>query len=247
MTIRLVRPNARYAGLDLSPPPPTGYLHLAAAVEPTMGPTPLPRQSARKRKLIHDLKAMAERLTHHDAVTKATVYTAALIPPPGRGAPPADSPRPRYDIACLIETTAVTALEGVQSGPAYQQLYQTLTVADPNTLAMAACCVRVIADVDKSRQGLFLFNYFTASDKEVALELWEHLAAWYATETGMNNSTLLDPLTDTGYVFVNHARWDRHLASFMAAQFAKPSFRNYVIENLRANHVASTPILFHLA
>lgn len=33
----------------------------------------------------------------------------------------------------------------------------------------------------------------------------------------------------------------------MTAQFTKPSFRNYVLANLQVNHVASTPILFHLA
>ena len=102
-----------------------------------------------------------------------------------------------------------------------------------------------LAEVDLDRLELQRVQF--ESDYETALALWEHLAAWYAAKTGMNNSTLLDPLNDTGYVFVNHARWDRHLASFMAAQLAKPSFRNYVIANLRANHVASTPILFHLA
>lgn len=35
-------------------------------------------------------------------------------------------------------------------------------------------------------------------------------------------------------MFVNHARWDRSLASFAAAQFTKPSFRSYLLANLRA-------------
>ncbi|TKA01939.1 hypothetical protein [Actinacidiphila oryziradicis] len=73
---------------------------------------------------------------------------------------------------------------------------------------MTARCARSIGDVDKSRPGLFLFNYFVAEDPEVALERWEHLAGWYAPETGLDNSTVLQPTGEADYAFVNHARWE---------------------------------------
>jgi len=32
---------------------------------------------------------------------------------------------------------------------------------------------------DKTRDGLFLFNYLVADDANVALELWDYLAGWF--------------------------------------------------------------------
>jgi hypothetical protein len=231
----IVNPSPRY-DLEMHEPLPTGYLHLAAAVEPTRGRTPLPRRTPRKTRLLADLKALAASLTKLQSVTRATVYQARLIPPPGR-----------YDVTVLIETPSVDDLDEVQATPEYQQLLATLRSAAQDVLVMPARCIRLVADVDKTRPGLFLFNYFTADDREVALDVWEHLAGWYAAHTGMDNSTLLGPLTDDGYVFVNHVRWDRTLAGFTLAQFSTPSFRSYVIANLRANHTTSMPILFSLA
>lgn len=112
---------------------------------------------------------------------------------------------------------------------------------------MRARCLRRVGDVDKTRQGLFLFNYFAASDPGVALDLWDHLAGWYAAETGLDNSTLLRPLDTADYVFINHARWDLSLPAFAARVFGKRTFRSYVLANLHANDTASMPILYHLA
>jgi len=49
-------------------------------------------------------------------------------------------------------------------------------------------------DVEKTRDDLFLFNYFVADDANVTLGLWDYLAGRYETETGLDNSTLLVPL-----------------------------------------------------
>ena len=247
MTLEIVNPEERYASLQLQEPPRTGYVHLAGAVEPTLARTPFPRRTRRKGKLLADLKALAVGLAEEDFVTKATVYEAALIPPLGRATAESEKRRASYDVAILVEATDVEALDRVLADSDYRELQSTLGGAASETLVMPARCIRLIADVDKSRDGLFLFNYFTAADADIALELWEHLAAWYVAETAMDNSTLLAPLTDAPYVFVNHARWDRRLVGFMATQFTAPTFRSYVVANLRTNHTSSAPILFHLA
>ena len=80
-----------------------------------------------------------------------------------------------------------------------------------------------------------------------ALALACVFAAWYAVETGLDNSTLLGPTGPGDYVFVNHARWDLSLPGFAARQFGKRSFYSYVLANLHANGTASMPILYHLA
>jgi hypothetical protein len=76
-----------------------------------------------------------------------------------------------------------------------------------------------------------------------------YLAGQYQAETGLDNSTLLKPLEGeySDYVLINHARWDGNLASFMARQLPKKSFRSYVLVNLKANRMAAMPVLCRLA
>jgi hypothetical protein len=229
-------------------PSPTGYLHLAARIAGTIGRTPLPRRSAHTRRLITRLKTLADDLTLRSEVTKATVYRAVLLPPPASAARRLAPVRADYDVAVLIETADDDASAAIQKSSGYETLRTTLEGSSRGSvLEMRARCVRLIADVDKDRPGLFLFNYFVAHNPGVALAVWEHTAAWYAAKTGLDNSTLLQPVGDSPYVFVNHARWDRSLVSFAAAQFAKPSFRTEILRRLHTNQMAAMPILYQLA
>ena len=212
MDLKLVNPQAKYAKVTLIDPPPLGYIHLAAAVDPPSGPTAIPGKSPRKAALLIRLRSLARQLETLTTVERATIYRAILIAPPA-GFTKAGTHVARYDVVALIETTS----------PA------------------------VLGEVDKTRQGLFLFNYFVADDAAVALQLWEHLAGWYAVETGLDNSTLLEPLGDADYVFVNHARWDDSLPRFLFRQLTKPSFRTYLLANLQANRTRAMPILYRLA
>ena len=247
MELTIVNPHPKYPRVGLTEPPPTGYVLLAAVVEPTVGRTPFPRSSSRKADLLAELKALAAGLEQLETVTKATVYRAALIPPPGSDARRMAARPARYDVVTLIETTTVEAAGDLAASPEYQKLHDAVAAAAREEYLMTARCLRRVGDVDKSRPGLFLFNYFVAEDPTIALDLWEHLAAWYAVETGMDNSTLLGPVGPSGYVFVNHARWDMSLPRFAASQFGKRTFYSYVLANLHANGTASMPILYRLA
>jgi hypothetical protein len=246
MELTIVNPHPKYR-VELTDPPPTGYLLLAAVVEPTVGRTPFPRGGPRKTALLAELKSLAARLEGLEAVTKATIYRAILIPPPGRDARRMGARPARYDVAALVETTTVDVLGDVEGSPEYRKLHDALTAAAREAYQLPARCLRRVGEVDKTRPGLFLFNYFVAEDPAVALEVWEHLAAWYAVETGLDNSTLLGPAGPSDYVFVNHARWDMSLPRFAARQFGKRTFYSYVLANLRANATAAMPILYHLA
>jgi hypothetical protein len=247
MELTLVNPDPKYQRVGLMEPAPAGYLHLAAVIEPTIGRTPFPRGGPRKTALLAELKALAVGLERHEAVTKATVYRAVLIPPTGSDAQRMATRPARYDVAVLVETTTVDAAAEVEATPEYRKLRDAVTAEARDSHVMAARCLRRVGDVDKTRQGLFLFNYFVAENPAVALDLWDHLAAWYAAETGMDNSTLLGPVGEAGYTFVNHARWDMSVPRFAAEQFGKPSFYRFVIANLHANAVAAMPILYRLA
>ena len=240
MELRIVNPRPEYAPPPFFEPPATGYLHLAAAVEPTFGRTPFPRGGTRKTALLGRLKLLAVELERRGEVHKVTVFRAALLPPvPAAAAHPA-----LFDVVVLVEADSPEVLDEVRSSEPYQRMLAEITEAARSVHEMPARCLRFLGDVDKSRQGLFLFNYFAAENTEVATRVWEQLAGWYVTETGLDNSTLLAPLGACDYVFVNHARWDMSLLGFAVKQFSKSSFRSYVLANLRANATTAMPILY---
>lgn len=243
MGLNIVNSQPKYALPRFVDPPPRGYIHVAAAVEPPSGRAPFPGRSAAKSALLERSKSLARQLQDLEDVQKATVYRATVIPPPGGAG--VVSPA-RYDVVVLIETATPEVIEQVQSAEPYRLLIETVTRGSKGLHVMAARCVTCVGDVDKSRQGMFLFNYFTGADPQVTLQLWGYLAGWYAVETGMDNSTLLQPVGESDYTIVNHARWNS-LPVFMIRQLAKKSFRTYVIANLRANQTVSMPILYRLA
>jgi hypothetical protein len=246
MDLQLVNPQAKYSKVPLIQPPPLGYIHVAATVGPPPGRTPFPGRSPKKAALLTRLESLARQLEHLAMVERATVYCAILFAPPAGAA--SQAPRlARHDVVVLIETTSPQVLGAVQATEPYKLLAAAVTEAASDVHIMTAHCRKHVGDVDKTRQGLFLFNYFVADDAAVALQLWEHLAGWYAAETGLDNSTLLEPLGQADYAFVNHARWDSGLSRLMLRQLTKPTFRTYVLANLRANRTIAMPILYQLA
>lgn len=237
-----MNPKSEYEPPVFPTPPSSGYLYVAAVVAPP-GRAPFVRANIRRTTLLTRLKALATDIEQLPDVIRVTVYRAVLIPPTGP-----DVPHPaRFDVAALIETNSPAALDTVRAAEPYERMLSGIRSVAGDVHTMAARCLRYVGAVDRDRPGLFLFNHFLADDAKVATELWEHLAGWYVTETGLDNSTLLEPIDDDDYVFVNHARWDKSLPRLAAEQFAKKSFRSYVLANLRANHVVAMPGLYRLA
>jgi hypothetical protein len=251
MALELVNPQPRYGKVHLIEPAPLGYLHLAADVQAAHRPGPVLRRSRDKHQLLGVLKWQARQLAQLDTVERATVYDALAFTPPGGYVKdrPAPLPPAWFDVAVLVETATPEAASEVRAASAYQALVAALTGQARRMHQVAARNVRRVGDVDKSRPGLFLFNYFVGDDPGLAVELWDYLAGWYEAETGLDNSTLLAPLEGekSDYVLVNHARWDRSLPLFVARQLPKKTFRSYMLANLTAHHVAAMPVLYRLA
>jgi hypothetical protein len=78
---------------------------------------------------------------------------------------------------------------------------------------------------------------------ERALEAWEGLTGWYTTKTGVDNSTLLQPIGEAPYAFVNYVRLPRGPVRFMLDQLIRPSFYTFVRAKLRANGMVALPLL----
>jgi hypothetical protein len=149
----MLNPSPAYAPPTLAAPPTGGYLHIAAAVAPPVGP-PFVRRNSSRTALLRRLKQLTGELERLDAVQRVTVYRAVLIPPlGGQTAHPA-----RYDVAVLIETRSPQTLDDVGSAAAYEQLLAAITAAARDVHVMAAGCARSLGEVEQSRGGLFLFN-----------------------------------------------------------------------------------------
>ena len=250
MSVKLVNKDPRYDRARLLEPAPLGYLHLAADVEAPHRPGPVLRRSREKQQLFGALKWQARQLAQMEAVESVTVYDALAFIPPGGNAAARSALRPAwFDVVILVETVSPSAAGEVRAAPDYQDLVSTLTAGASRVHQVTARNVRRIGDVDKSRPGLFVFNYLGGDDPGLAVELWEYLSGWYEAETGLNSATLLAPLEgeQSDYVLINHARWDGSPAAFAARQLPKKTFRTYMLANLKANHVAAMPVLYRLA
>lgn len=207
----------------------------------------------RKAELIEQLKELANQLDHCENVETATVFEAVGIPPMSRFPyirERADSLHlAHFDIAVLIETSSPAVISDVQETPAYQRLIHLIEAEASDIYVMAARNEKRVGDVDKTRDDLFIFNHFVAEDVNVFLELMEYTAGWYVAETGLENSTLLVPLDeeDADYVGINNSSVNSGVLRFLWQQFSKKSFRDYLLANLKANHVGSMPVLYRRA
>jgi hypothetical protein len=217
----LKHPRAKFAEVL-----PYGYIYAGMTVDPP-GRAPFVRGSAKRDEALEKLKSVAGQLEALDEVVRATVYRAVLIPPIA-GAP-------RFDVTVLLETTSPEEIDGVRSSEAFERLGADFVMAARNT--------RRIGATEQNLSGTFLFNHFTAEDPERALEAWESLTGWYTTKTGVDNSTLLQPIGEAPYAFVNYVRLPRGPVRFMLDQLTRPSFHTFVRTKLRANGMVALPLL----
>jgi hypothetical protein len=220
------KPGPEYPKAAFAEPLPYGYLYAGLEIDPP-GRSPFVRRSARREEALRECKAVAGRLEALGEVVRATVYRAVLIPPVG-GAP-------RFDVVVLVETTSPETVAGVRSSEAFGRLGADFVVAARNA--------RRIGDTQKSLSGTFLFNHFAAEDPEGAVGAWENLTGWYTAKTGVDNSTLLRPVGEAPYAFVNYVRLPHGPVRFMLDQLLRPSFHTFVRASLRANGMVAMPLL----
>jgi hypothetical protein len=219
-------PDLKHPRAKFAEPLPYGYIYAGMTVDPP-GRAPFVRGSAKRDEALEKLKSVAGQLEALDEVVRATVYRAVLIPPIA-GAP-------RFDVTVLLETTSPEEIDGVRSSEAFERLGADFVMAARNT--------RRIGATEQNLSGTFLFNHFTAEDPERALEAWESLTGWYTTKTGVDNSTLLRPIGEAPYAFVNYVRLPRRPVRFMLDQLTRPSFYTFVRPKLRANNMVAFPLL----
>ena len=242
MGLRLLNDKPKFRPAALQEPPPHGYILLSAEVEPPTGRRPMPSTSPAKAALLNRIGRLSFALERHNAVRRATVFQALLAPPPSGYATTVARPA-RFDVTALVETVTKDVIGEVEATEPFKNLVEELEATSTRVNFMRARAAKHIGDVDPAQPGVFLFNYFVGADIDVAFELWDHLAGWYMTETGLDNSTVLEPTTGSDFLFVNHARWNKSLTRLTLEQLVKPSFFTFVRANLNANQTGAMPIL----
>ncbi len=246
-TLHKLHVDDRFEHVTLIPPNTHGYLHVAAEVD--RRPSWMPSSRA-KSNLLARLKELCARLEGREDVCRALVFDA-IFTPPGRGAILTDHPDvhvARFDVVVLIEARAFDDLDAISRDPALGEVMELLEAQSTHTHTVRARNTRRIGPVDHDDQGVYLFNYFWATDLERNLAIWEYTAGWFERETRLDNSTLLQPAdpSESAYTLINHCRWSS-LRDVLPSLIFKPSFRTFVLGNFEANQTAAMPILYTLA
>ena len=249
--MKIVNEQIQFPEIEYETPNTTGYIHLAAEIEHTL---PVKPNSKLKKQLIARSKDLCSRLSGLDEVVSAHVLDAFVIPPgnkPGRMILEKNNPDvhiPAYDLVVQIETTSVETAKALQENSLFNELLDLLKQAARYFHSFVAKNVKKIGEVDKTRPGIFLYNYFFANDLDVVLPVWEYTGRWFVNKTGLDNSTLLMPVEDEPceYAVINHCRWDRPIDIIPHLIF-RPSLRAYVLGNFTANNIVAIPILYKLA
>lgn len=245
--LKIVTSERSYEAVPLVEPLSSYYIFLAAEIDYMYFPFPL-WQSKRKKLVIQETKRLCQSLMKQEDVISAVVFNAAFIPP-GRGAylKYADVPVARYDVTLLIEVANLQKMENtIHSGP-YKEIENLWNVNSRAIYKVTARNVKRIGNVNHSKPGVFLFNYFYAENITQNLLVWEYTAGWFHKETGLDNSTVLLPLDSeqSPYAIINHCRWDQ-LRDILPDLIFKRSFRQFVLANFYANKVAPMPILYRM-
>lgn len=253
--MRIVNEHLNPAPAELEAPSSAGYLLLAAEVD--RRPMFLPG-SRSKRRMLAEVTALARQLpaATDGHVVRATVFRgfAHLVfgenhrllrraVAAGRLTRPA-----RYDVVVLVETVTPEAAAALREHPAYTRLARRARHAARRTYELAAGNPRSMGDVDATRPGVFLFNFFYADDERELVPVWEYTAGWWHVNTGLDNSRVLAPLDGEPreYGIVNHCRWDR-LRDVAPRMVFRRSFRRFVLANFAANGISAQPTLYRLA
>lgn len=248
--LKIIHPALKFKKVSLIEPTNHYYLLIAAEIDKTL--TPFFLTSSKKKKiLLKQCKQFCLDIEKENDVENATVFKAKLIPP-GRGKfleqRKGKVHIAKFDVTVLIEVKTLTSLEAIKNKRQFKQIEGAIKNASTFVQVITASNVKNISPVNHEKQGVFLFNYFFADNLQQNLAIWEYTAGWFQQETGLDNSTVLLPLSpkQTQYSIINHCRWDKW-CNIIPSLIFKKSFHSYVLDNFYANNVAAIPILYKIA
>jgi len=235
-----------------------GYIQIAAEVET---PRPLHKTSEAKKKLLQDLKEAAADLSAEAGVRRVDVFSAIVIPPGSKEGREllershAGVHVAEFDVAILIECTDIEAAKRARETETFAKLMELLDAGARTIHCITAKNAKRIDEVDKTKDGVFLFNYFYvlppesgAAPVDIMLGVWEYTAGWWTAKANLDNSTPLQalPESESEYTLINHCRWDKAIDVLPSLLF-RPTLDKFVLKNFTVNGIVAMPVLYHLA
>ena len=233
---------AGWTTVTLIEPSRSGFVQLAVSAGGWPLPPALPsRQRSDARRRLH---AIADFVRGRFDVREAIVFTAFVRPPGGGNA----ATEVTYDLVLLIETDNPESAERLVASSEWKALASPVIESARDHLLFVASNLRRISPVDHSRGGVFLFNYFSAPDVASNLHAWQYTAGWFQQQTGLDNSTVLEPMaaSSTPFTLINHCRWDR-LVDVLPKLVLARSFTTFVLRIFEENGVKPRPLLYRIS
>jgi len=247
--MKIVNSHLQYPKAELISPNSKGYIHIGVEIDYSPFPFFL-STSKKKKEIISRANETVKEIRALGGVEVVSLFQAVIMPPARQSY--LDSIKDKihvakFDVAILIETENIDSAKNLRENQKLNQLIEYFEKNASYTHVTVLENAKRINEVDKSRQGIFLFNYFFAEDTNELLPVWEYTAGWFTTNAGLDNSTLLMPLQgyDSKYGVINHCRWDK-LSYILPKLIFKKTIRSYVTANFIANKIASMPILYKL-
>lgn len=247
--LKVVNDHLNYQKVTLKETSTSSYIHIAAEIDRKSLPFYL-TTSSKKKQLIAQCKAWCSQLEKLNGVIEISLFKASLIPP-GTGKYVKENSdrihRARFDFVILIETAPDEVSSTLKQHEIYQKMITEINRVAHRTSVLSASNIRRIDQVNHQKQGVFLFNYFSANATQQNLAVWEYTAGWFEKETALDNSTLLLPSEreTTPFSIINHCRWDKYM-DILPSLIFKRSFHKYVLDNFYANNVGAQPILYRV-
>lgn len=246
----VVNPHLKFRKVSLAKASDHHFILLAAEIDYPLLPIYL-TESSKKKRLLQYCKEACLALEQLTGIEKAVVFKARLISP-GRGELLKKRKEQvhiaKFDLVILVELSDASMLDTIKSNGVYQKLARKITKNAHFIRFLSASNIKSIGLVNTRRQGVFLFNFFFADNRDQNLAAWEYTAGWFQQETGLDNSTLLlpDEPEKSQYTIINYCRWDK-LSDILPSLLFKRTFKTYVLANFFENNVAPMPILYKLA
>lgn len=236
------------------PPNPFGYILVMAEVDPAEVNADVTvaeevsiesdavSVNAKRADLHRALAAPRESLSAVTAVRSVSVFEAVLFAPGSldRFAPRGAGGRPaRFDSLIVVETDSPAASESVVEHKAFVDLMTVVRDAGSYADYQVWENTKKIDDVDRGREGVFLFKFFFAEDPQELRDIWDHTAGWWLKYGKMVNSELLRPCGASDYALMNNARWDEMRPA--AEALRHPSYWDFVLANIDAQRATAMP------
>lgn len=245
--LKIVNKQLNYDKVSLINPTNSSYIHIAAEIDKKHTPFFI-TTSSKKKKLIKECEICCNELNQIKGVIEISLFKATIIPP-GMGEYVKENLNKihlaKFDFVILIEVTSEKICSEIKDHSVYKTMLNEIDKVSSYSQVMTASNIKRIGNVNHKKQGVFLFNYFSAENTEQNLLVWEYTAGWFEKETELDNSTLLFPLNEdkTTYSIINHCRWDKYI-DILPDLIFKKTFKKYVLDNFYANHVGAQPILY---